>query len=249
MLKKILERASACAVLLPFTMVPALAQERDWTYNLALYLWINETTVTADTPRGEVEAELSFTDALESLEFAFMGAVEARNGPWGFIGDLLYFSLSAEGSTPNGLLFSEVRSESKITALSTYALYRFHEDERFSFDAGAGLRALWTEVETTLVGAALPTETYDYDKDWVDPVIALRGRVNFNDQWFGTLLLDAGGTGDSTSWQVLTTVGYQINEKWALRAGYRYLKTEWDTRQGESSLEFSGPILGATFRF
>jgi hypothetical protein len=230
-------------------MVPSFAQDSDWTFNLAFYAWFNDTTITADTPRGEVEAELSFSDALESLDFALMGAGEARNGPWGVIGDLMYFKLTADGPTPNGVLFSGVEAESKITALTTYAVYRIHEDDQFALDAGAGFRGLWTEVETSLLGAALPTETYNYDKNWVDPVVVLRGRMAFNEDWFGTLLLDAGGTGDTESWQALATVGYQINERWALRAGYRYLKAEWDTSQGETSLEFSGPILGATYQF
>ena len=30
---------------------------------------------------------------------------------------------------------------------------------------------------------------------------------------------------------------------------YRYMKAQWDTSLGESSLEFSGPITGVTCRF
>ena len=64
------------------TAIPAFAQDGKWTYDLSMNLWFNDTTVTTDTPRGEVEAELSFSDAIEDLDFAFMGTAEARNGPW-----------------------------------------------------------------------------------------------------------------------------------------------------------------------
>jgi opacity protein-like surface antigen len=74
-------------------------------------------------------------------------------------------------------------------------------------------------------------------------------RMAFSEDWFGTLLLDAGGTGDTSTWQALATVGYRLNDNWALQGGYRYLQSEWDTDLGQSSLEFSGPILGVTYRF
>jgi hypothetical protein len=40
-----------------------------------------------------------------------------------------------------------------------------------------------------------------------------------------------------------------MNENWAFQGGYRYMEAEWDTDQGQSSLEFSGPILGVSYRF
>jgi hypothetical protein len=231
------------------TAIPALAQDGKWTYDLSMNLWFNDTTVTTDTPRGEVEAELSFSDAIEDLDFAFMGTAEARNGPWGIIGDLLYFNLTADGPTPDGLLFSEVAAGSQITVLSGVVAYRVHEDANVAVDLGAGFRAFWTDIDTTFVGAAAPTETFGQSKDWVDPIVAARVRVAFNDQWFGTAMVDVGGTGDSDTWQALATVGYRMNENWAFQGGYRYMEAEWDTDQGQSSLEFSGPILGVSYRF
>lgn len=244
-----LEKTAAIAALLALTAGPAVAQDSGWTYDLSAYLWVNDTGVTADTPRGEASAELSFSDALDALDFAFMGTVEARNGRWGLIGDLLYFDLSAEGDTPRGALFSKVKAESTTTVLSSYVAYRAYEDARLAFDIGAGFRAFWMSMETTFVGAGLPSETFDHDRDWIDPIVAARLRMAFNDAWFGSLTLDAGGTDDTSTWQALATVGYRLNESWTLQGGYRYLEAKWDTDFGESSLDFSGPILGATYRF
>ena len=112
-----------------------------------------------------------------------------------------------------------------------------------------GFRAFWTSLDTTFVGAGAPTESLSQDKDRVDPIVAARVRMAFSDQWFGTLMLDAGGLDDSTTWQALATVGYRLNDRWAFQGGYRYLQAEWDTDFGEASLEFSGPILGVTYRF
>jgi hypothetical protein len=239
---------AACASLAAMlAAAPAVAEP--WTYDLTAYLWFTETGVTADTPRGQVDASLSFSDALQDLDFAFMGTVEARNGPWGIIGDLQYFNLTADGPTPNGALFSEVAVGTKVTVLTGLVAYRVHEDAKVAVDLGAGFRAFWADLDTTFVGAAAPTETLGQTNNFVDPIVAARIRVAFNDQWFGTAMLDAGGTGDTQTWQALASVGYRMNEHWAFQGGYRYMEAEWDTDQGQSSLDFSGPILGVTYRF
>jgi len=248
-LTRALIRATACALVLATSGIPIRAQETGWTFDVSANLWTNDTTITTDTPEGEVDATLSFSDAIKDLEFAFMGTVEARTGPWSVIGDLLYFKLSDSGSTPAGTLFSQVEIESKMTVASGYLAYRVYTDDRIAVDLGGGFRAFWSEIDTTFEGAAAPDESFENDQNFVDPIVAARVRMAFNDAWFGTLMLDGGGLDDSSTWQALATVGYRLNENWAFQGGYRYLKAEWDTDFGESSLEFSGPILGVTYRF
>lgn len=238
---------SCCAFLL--SAVPAFAQEKTWTYDLSFNLWLTDTAISADTPFGKVDAEISFSDAVQDLDFAYMATAEARNGPWAVITDLLYFNLTADAPTPDGVLFSEVAAGTKITVLTGYLAYRVHEEEKFAVDLGVGLRGFWTDIDTTFVGAAAPTETFGQNKNWVDPIVAARIRAAFSEDWFGTLLIDAGGTGDSNTWQALATVGYRLNDRWALQGGYRYIQSEWDTDFGQASMAFSGPILGITHRF
>jgi opacity protein-like surface antigen len=249
MSKHLFNLASGCALGLALSALPAVAQESQWTYDLSLNLWFSNTAVSTDTPFGTVDAELSFSDAIQDLDFAFMGTAEARNGPWAVIMDMLYFNLTADAPTPRGTLFSEVSVGSKVTVLSGYVAYRVHEQSNVAVDLGVGLRGFWTDLDTVLVGANAPTRTFSQTKDWVDPIVAARIRMAFSEDWFGTLMLDAGGTGDSNTWQALATVGYRLNDNWALQGGYRYLQSEWDTDLGQSSLEFSGPILGVTYRF
>jgi opacity protein-like surface antigen len=228
----------------------ATVQAGDWTYDLSANLWLNDTLLTTDTPFGPVSGELSFADALQALDFAFMGTVEARNGPWGVIGDLLYFKLSASGDSPNGVLFSGATIASTITVVSGYLAYRVYEDDQFAMDLGGGFRSFGADLDTTLTGVAAPSQSFANSSDWVAPILAGRLRMNFSEQWFGTVLLDAGGfTGDNQTWQALATVGYRLNERWTLQGGYRYLDVTQDGGARQTSLVFSGPILGVTYRF
>jgi opacity protein-like surface antigen len=249
MVKRSLLGIASGAALIAVTSGPAAAQSSNWTFDVSANLWTNDTTITTDTPEGEVDATLSFSDAIKDLQFAFMGTVEGRNGPWSVIGDLLYFKLSDTGSTPTGTLFSQVEVDSKITVISGYLAYRVYSDPKVAVDLGAGFRSFQADLDTEFTGAAAPDESFSNNQSFIDPIVAARVRMAFNDQWFGTLMLDGGGLDDSSTWQALATVGYRLNENWAFQGGYRYLEAEWDSDFGESSLEFSGPILGVTYRF
>ena len=48
----------------------ATAQENTWRYSASLYLFASETRTSTDTPFGKVDAELSFSDAVENLDLA-----------------------------------------------------------------------------------------------------------------------------------------------------------------------------------
>jgi hypothetical protein len=238
--------AAGCAMLLGLAGAPVAAQDSGWTYNLSAYLWATDTTVAADTPFGRVESELSFSDAIKDLKFGFMGTLEARRGPWGFLGDLLYFDLETEGAPP-GPVFTGVTADTKVTVFSGYALYRVQDDPVFTLDLGVGLRVFSGDVDITFAGPI--TLTQGQNNTWVDPLVAARMRVAFNENWFGTLAADVGATSDTRTYNVLATVDYQMNENWVFRGGWRYLRARWDTDYGRNRLEFSGPILGATYRF
>jgi hypothetical protein len=246
---RLLAGTAVCALALAASGAPVLAQDSGWTFDASVYLWVNDTTITADTPEGQVEQTLTFSDALKDLQFAFMGTLEARNGPWGVIGDLLYFKLAETEPTPQGTLFSDVDIDSKTTVVSGYLAYRVYQDPKVAVDLAGGFRAFKTVFDTDFKGAAAADRSFSNDQDFVDPIVAARVRMAFNDQWFGTLMVDGGGLNDSSTWQALATVGYRLNDKWAFQGGYRYLEAEWDSNFGESSLEFSGPILGVTYRF
>lgn len=249
--KKLNLVAAGCAVSLAMTAGQAFAEGSNWTYDLSFNLWLNDTTLNADTPFGEVSGTLSFSDALKSLDFAFMGTAEARNGPWGIIGDVLYYKLTGSGDTPDAVLFSGASMESKITVATGYLAYRVHEDATTALDLGVGLRAFSSSIDTTLQGPPAQNQTFSRSDEWIDPIVAARLRVAFNEKWFGTMMLDFGGNGGgyNQTWQVLATAGYRINDNWMLQGGYRYLEASQETGNGRTSMAFSGPILGVTYHF
>jgi len=227
----------------------ATAQENTWRYSASLYLFASETRTSTDTPFGKVSAELSFSDAVENLDLAFMGTFEASNGVWSFIGDYMYTDIGFSESTP-GPALSRADASVETQIFSGYATYRVHETPTARIDLGAGLRWYSTDTEITLTGGAGNGLTFGPDDSVFYGLIAARAGMDFSERWSGTAFVDYGGfDSDEETWQVLLTVDYAINDAWVLRGGYRYISVE-NVNDGNSySFEQSGPVFGATYRF
>lgn len=229
---------------------PASAQDSAWNYKVILYAWLPGMSTSFDTANfGTIETEGSSTDVLDDLEMAFMGTFEAQTGRFSLIGDLLYTSLSSPSNTPKGFLFEQSITDVSVTALSGYGLYRVSTDPAIAFDLGVGFRAFSADATTTLVGAKLPTEVIGGSESWVDPLVAGRLIVPFDDRWALALFADYGGTGSSTTWQGIASVNYALSDRWTMNAGYRTMSIEKDVVNIPTTIELSGPLLGFTYSF
>jgi hypothetical protein len=83
-----------------------------------------------------------------------------------------------------------------------------------------------------------------------DAIVAVRGRFAFgrDNAWFTPYYLDI-GTGDSDlTWQVAGGIGYAF--KWGeLAAVWRYLDYDLPSGKAIGDINFSGPAVGAIFRW
>jgi len=228
----------------------ASAQDTGWKYSLTAYLWTTKTGVSAETPTGEtVEAELSFSDALKDLDFAFMGAFEAHKGKLSLFTDGMYFKLSPTNSTP-GPLTDSVTVRTQMTIISGYAAYRVFEDPGFAVDLAGGFR--WANLDSDLStsGGTIGDTEFNSSDDWADPVIGVRLSKQISEKVSATLFADYGGfSGDSTTWQTLVSVGYALNDRWTLRGGYRYMEFDREIDGRDFSMDQSGLLIGATYNF
>lgn len=229
---------------------PASAQNSAWSYKAIIYAWVPGMDTSFDTAKfGTIEGSSSTTDVLEDLEFAFMGTFEAQTGRFSLIGDLLYTSLSMPSNTPKGFLFDQGIIDTSVSALSGYGLYRVSTDPAIAFDLGVGFRAFSVDATATLVGNKVPTETVGDSESWVDPLVAGRLIVPFNDRWSGSLFADYGSAGSSTTWQGIATVNYALSESWTMNAGYRTMTIEKDLLTIPTTIELSGPLIGFSYNF
>ena len=229
---------------------PAAAQEA-WQFAITPYAYLPGVTAKLNTDFGDVKSRTSGSEAITNLDFAFMAAFEARRGKLSLIGDLLYADLSSEKDTPFGRLFDSVETDTKVGAFSGYALYRAVDTPRIALDLGGGFRAYSVKYDTTLEPALLDEVSFDLSEEWVDPLLAGRAIVTFNERWSANAVLDVGGfdgENDST-WQALASVNYAFNDRWSLRGGWRYLDIQKEIGGLRTETELNGPIIGVGFHF
>jgi opacity protein-like surface antigen len=233
---------------------PMTAAGQGWDYRASLYVWMSGIDTSVATPFGTVEAELSFSDLLEDLNFAAFGTFEAENGPWLLLGDFNYSDLSARRDSPFGAVFSDVEVDTTLTIASAFGGYAIVDRPDLRIEAGGGLRFYDVSVDTRLVGnPGVPNVDIPRGGSWVDVILGLHLRAPIGERWYARGFADVGGfgIGDSSelSWQIYAGGGYAINETWAIEAGYRHLSIDKDLDNSDVTLEQSGPLIGVTARF
>ncbi len=240
---------TAAILSLAVSALPVAAQSSDWNYEATIYLFMPETKTSLDSPNGNIDATLSFSDALSKLDLAFMGALAASNGRWSLLTDYNYTKLSIDNDL-SGPAFSGVETSLKTQFLSGYVGYRVYEDPTLKLDLAGGFRWFNTETEFTLSPGALPGTTSTVDASWTDPVIGLRARYAISDRWSGTAFLDYGGfRSGSETWQILLTADYAINDRWMIRGGYRHISFDHEVNGNDFDFSQSGLLIGATYAF
>ena len=228
-----------------------VATESGWTFSFAPYLWA--TGLEGDIAQfglPEVEVDASFLDILKHFDFGFMGVGEARYGNLGFMSDLMYIKVSADNEVNAGPLDAEIELSSEMLTLLGAAEYRLIDGEGGSLDALAGGRLWWVKTELDFDGAILDDSGTD-SETWVDPIIGLKGRLNFTPDFYFTSWAMIGGFGVSSDffWDVMGGLGWNAWDSVSLVAGYRGLGIDYKNDGFVFDVVQHGPIMGAVFRF
>jgi hypothetical protein len=264
-----LAAVAVAAALLPFH-AHADSTAGDWQWDATVYLWLpslgGETSFPPDGDGPSID--VSADAILDSLNFAFMGALGARKGPWGVATDVIYLDL---GSTKKGTrnfelgqldLPASVDADLRLditgwlwTLTGSYALV---QQERVSMDILAGARMLDLEQELRwqlngdISSLPLPgrSGTGSAEATQWDAIVGVKGRASFGAEgnWYVPYYLDV-GTGDSDlTWQGMVGLGYSFDSI-DLVGVWRYLDYDLGDDSAVTSIDFNGPALGVTFRF
>ncbi|MFQ3787050.1 hypothetical protein [Halomonas sp. A29] len=225
----------------------AQAREDTWRFQLTPYIWLANLSGDIRPLRGAptVSTSRSLDEILDDLEGAFFISGSARYERWVLFGDFTYASLSHVGVIPAGLTAEGRVRQRSFTAAGGYQAISEHGHY---LDLLAGARAWRMEAE-----AAVPAFGLDLrdTERWVDPILIARLRSEWSPRWSTLVHADVGGFGigaDST-WQVVATTNYRVNDALYLSAGYRHLALDRDEEGMRLDISMGGPLLGVTWRF
>lgn len=220
---------------------------------IAPYVWAAglEGDIAALPGAPAVEVDVGFKDILKHLDLAGMVFSELRYQRFAGYTDLIYTSVSGDQETPFGVLFDDAELDSTIFIGTFGGAYRAIESEHATLDLLGGLRVWSVDTDLKLTGGILPKQHIEHNENWVDPVIGLHGRYQFDNGIFVLSLSQVGGfgVGSHLTWDTFGGVGYQFNDSVSAIAGYRHLEVDYENDGFVFDVEMSGPVIGATIRF
>lgn len=239
--------------ILPTHAIPSTPSATPWEFRIEPYGWLTalDGTVGVLNQTGSVAA--GFDDIWEVLDFAAALQAELRNGRWGIIGDGFYSELSQSFTPPRGL-HTNGNAEMQQFLGELSVAFRFTDSPCGFIDAYAGARYNYLSVDLS-ADAINPLVTNSInasqDKDWIDPMIGLRGQWNLNEKWFLAGKGDIGGfeVGSDLAWSLQATVGYQFTDNVFMELGYRYLETDYKDGGFSYDVEQTGLYTGLSIKF
>lgn len=244
---------------------PAAAQDED-RFTVTPYIWLPniEGDLRFNIPPGAGGSpivKVGPSDYLENLEMALMIAGEAKFDRVSVFTDIIYLDFSSQGSSvvtvtgPGGNEFPiDAGSEVDLSGLlwTLAGGYEFVRGDSFTLQAFAGLRYFSAEagLDWSLAGPLnqFPQSgSIDRESESWDGLVGVRGEGRAGN-WIFPYYVDVGGGDSELTWQALAGVGYRWG--WGdLRLNYRHLAYEQSDTDLIQEAAFSGPALGATFRF
>jgi hypothetical protein len=244
----------------------AAAPGEAWQWRAAIYGWFPRLDARSNvqTPSGSrVDVDIGPDRYLSNLEFAFMGTLEARKGPWSFVGDAIDMNFAQSRShvtsvaTPGGDMrlpaSANVKADLKGFAgtLEVGRALVQTTDSRVDLVGGVRHLRLETRVDVELEGLppGVPASArVDRTKSLWDGVVGLRGRTDLADAWFVPYYADAGAGSSRFTYQAFAGIGRHF--AWGdVMVGYRHLGYQLAHDNAVSRMTLSGPIAGVAFNF
>jgi len=230
----------------------ARAQETDtedrWKFKAVIYLW--GAGIDGTTQRGN-SLDVSFSDIVSNLSGVFMGAFEARKSKWSLGADLIYLDVEADKTGTIGQTSIPGNADVEVTGwvFNVQGARTVLKVERATVEILAGARYL--DVDSTLklrLGASGPTPTASASASVWDGVIGVKGDVNITPKWYLPYYLDVGTGQSDLTWQGLGGIGYRFKRVDVVLA-YRHIQWDFKSDSPFEDISFSGPALGAAFKF
>ncbi len=235
-----------------------------WEFEVIPYFWM--AGVTGDvTVKGLTEhVSESFSDILHDLKFGAQGHLEARNDRWGLFFDATYLNLSTSDRVdrPIGPVKVEVGLEEWLVELGgLYQLARWPlgkegGETALALDVLGGGRYWYLNTDLDVTGPVLGHQFGGSgSKQWIDPFVGLRARLNLTKDLLLVLRGDVGGfdVGSRISWNGQVALGYYISRVVSVWLGYRALYVDYQSGSGLNKFAYDmtmhGPQIGVGFRF
>jgi hypothetical protein len=259
----------AGAVLLAAAAPVAAADAGGWQTSASIYVYLPSVSAKTSFPvDGGIPIDVSSDRILDSLKMTFMGSLDVHNGGWGVFTDVIYLDLGNTKTQSRDFTLGNVGIPAGTTANLALDLkgwvwtlageYRVASDAGLTMDVigGARMLDLKQRLDWNISGSLGPLSplqragTSEVRQTIWDGIVGVKGRFAFGEgrEWALPFYLDVGTGQSQTTWQAAGGISHAF--KWGeISALYRYLDYEMKSGRAVQGVRFSGPMLGATFRW
>jgi hypothetical protein len=245
-------------------------QPSGWHYTATIYGYLPSVDGTSSFPAdgGGTRLNLDGSKILDRLKVFAMATAGAHNGTWGVFTDVIYLKFEGSQSASRDFTIGNVGLPADASAAFDWELrgtawtlageYRVASAPSFTLDVLAGARLLDTQqhLRWNIAGSLGPLdplarsgEVKTGDTVW-DAIVGVKGRYAFGEdrQWSVPFYLDVGAGESQNTQQAAAGLAYQF--RWAeVTAMWRYLRYNMKSGAALQDVSFSGPLIGATFRW
>jgi hypothetical protein len=245
-------------------------QGSGWHYTASIYGYLPSVDGTSSFPADGQGTRLNLdaSKILDKLKVFAMGTVGAHNGTWGMFTDVVYLKFEASESASRDFTIGNAGLPADASAAFDWDMrgtawtlageYRVASDPSYTVDVLAGTRLLDTRQHlrwniSGSLGALDPLarsgEIQTSQSTW-DAIVGVKGRYAFGQdrQWAVPFYLDV-GAGES-QYTLQAAGGLAYNFGWGeVTAMWRYLRYNMKSSANFQDVSFSGPLIGATFRW
>jgi hypothetical protein len=157
------------------TAAPSITQNEPWQFTIAAPGWLAGMGGTIGVRGVNADIDIGFDQILQHLDMIFAARAEARKGPFGIYGEVIYIGLS-DGAQVNGLI-NNVHEQVDMTLVDTALSWRLVNQPRWSVDFAAGTH--YTNVFERLTLNSDPAAIDLASQQFTDNIVDdLRDRLN-----------------------------------------------------------------------
>ena len=249
----------------------------DWQFEITPYLWLPKISGTLnyeappDGPGNGLVVEVGPTDWLDLINGVAMLNGSIKKGRFSLSSDFIYLALESDndivtGTGTDGNLPIDaslnVATQTSFDGTSWTLLggYTLSDTDRLSVDIIGGVRYFGVDVRSTWNlavditgpggGLELPAQgSRMVEVELWDGIVGMRGNFKLGEgAWSVPFYVDVGTGSSEFTWQAMSGLSYRYG--WGdLMMVYRHLGYDEGSSGFMQNFGFTGPTLGARFRF
>ena len=154
---------------------PTITQSEPWQFTIAAPGWLASMNGTIGVRGVNADIDVPVGEVLQHLDMIFAARAEARKGPFGIYGEIIYIGLS-DGAQISGLI-DNVSAKVGLTLFDGALSWRLINQPRWSLDFAAGTH--YTNVYEQLTLDPNPVAIHQASQQFVDDIAEdLRHRLD-----------------------------------------------------------------------